>query len=99
MTVLLCIASAVAAWAVTLSYVSANTTRLREELTGQIRFWQKEAANARIEAAQAERDAITWAKGHKQGRDDAIKIMPLIAAAHERPAELSRGADDLTGQV
>jgi hypothetical protein len=98
-TVLLCIASAIAASGITLARVSASMTRLREQMTKEIQYWRTEATNARMDAAQAARDATTWAAGHAQGRDDAIRIMPLIAAAREQAAEPDRGADELTDQT
>lgn len=99
MTVLLCIISAVVAWGITLARCSAAVARLREQKDQEIQYWQSEAAKARMDATQAVRDAATWAAGHRQGRDDTIRIMPLIAAANERLTDVSPATDDPAGQT
>jgi hypothetical protein len=69
----------------------------------EIALWQEETSRARTREAQIARAAATWAEAWKQGRDDAVGIMPLIIAAHEgivltheRAAVAQPAAEDAT---
>jgi len=90
MVTALIIMAAVSAWGFTLARAAVQHSRLRaemgrlqEELHKEIRHWQEEAARAKTNAAQAAREAATWAAGCKQGRDDVIAVMPMLVAAHD----------------
>jgi len=92
MVTALIIMAAVSAWGFTLARAAVHHSRLRaemgrlqEELHKEIRHWQEEAARAKTHAAQVAREAATWAAGCKQGRDDVIAVMPMLAAAHDAP--------------
>jgi hypothetical protein len=98
-TVVCVIATAVVVWGLTKASAIAKVARVREELTGEIRYWQAIAEQARHHAAQLSRDANAWAAGHRQGRDDAIAIMPIIAEAHEKLTDAGLGAAGLTDAV
>jgi hypothetical protein len=86
----LMIMAAVIAWGCTMVFISAQNSRLRDEIARidqlarrEIQHWKDEAARARSHAAQLARDAETWAAGCKQGRDDVITVVPLLMAAQE----------------
>ena len=95
MTILWAIIAAVTAWGITLAHATAAIARLQAERRKEIRHWQGEAARAKAHAALLARDAATWSAGYKQGREEVIAIMPLLAAAHQRLMEPSRAAGDI----
>ncbi|HUL28197.1 MAG TPA: hypothetical protein VLW44_20740 [Streptosporangiaceae bacterium] len=69
-----------------LARADAAIARARAAMAHETRHWQDAAARATAEAARVAREAQTWAAGCRQGRDDVISIVPLLMAAHERPA-------------
>ena len=86
----LMIMAAVIAWGCTMVFISAQNSRLRDEIARieqmarrEIQHWKDEAARARTHAAQLARDSETWAAGAKQGRDDVITVVPLLIAAQD----------------
>jgi len=93
MVATLIILAAVSAWGFTLARAAVQHSRLRAEmghlqaeLHKEIRHWQEEAARARSHAAQVARDAATWAAGCRQGRDDVMAVMPMLAATRDAGA-------------
>jgi hypothetical protein len=99
MTILWAIIAAVTAWGITLIHATAAIARLQAERRIEVRHWQAEAARAKAHAALLAQDAATWAAGYKQGREEVIAIMPLLAAAHQRLMEPSRAAGDMAGST
>lgn len=99
-TALYCIAwaviAAVSAWAITAAHASAVISRLQAEMRKEIAYWQDETSRARVHAAQIARDTAIRADAWKDGRDDVIAIMPLIAAAHGASSYSQDGADEET---
>jgi hypothetical protein len=95
MTVAWAIFAAATAWGLTLAHATATINRLQAARRKEVRHWQDEAARARAHAAQLAQDAATWAAGYKQGREEVIAIMPLLAAAHQRLMEPGRVAGDM----
>jgi nitroreductase len=97
-TALYCITWAViagvAAWAVTTTRACAAIARLRAQMRADIGYWQDETSRARAHAAQIARDTAIWADAWKEGRDDAIAIMPLIIAARSPGS----GTQDAAGE-
>jgi hypothetical protein len=103
----LMIMAAVMAWGLTMVRASAQLSRLRDEMVRleqttrrEIQHWKDEAARARTHAAQVARDSATWAAGCEQGRDDVIRVVPLLIAAQEQGREGDprgqRGAQQVT---
>jgi hypothetical protein len=99
-TALYCIAwaaiAAVTAWGITTARRSAAISRLKAEMRQEIAYWQAETSRARTVATQLARDAATRATAWREGRDDVISIMPLIAAARDG-STCSPRAEDGTG--
>lgn len=100
MTALYCIAwaviAAISAWAITAAYASAVISRLQAEMRKEIAYWQDETSRARAYAAQIARDTAIRADAWKEGRNDVIAIMPLIAAAHDAGSSSQDDADEET---
>lgn len=100
MTALYCIAwaviAAVTAWAIAMARASASISRLQAEIREEIGYWQDETSRARARAAQIARDTAIWADAWKEGRDDVIAMMPLIAAAHSPSSSSRERADEGT---
>jgi hypothetical protein len=96
MTIAWAVIAAVAAWGATLARASAAISRNEAACRREIRYWQADAARARAHAAQLAQHTATWKAGCKQGRDDVISIVPLIAAAQERRAEAHLAAAEIT---
>jgi hypothetical protein len=98
MTALYCIAwaviAAVTAWAIAMARASASISRLQAEIREEIGYWQDETSRARARAAQIARDTAIWADAWKEGRDDVIAMMPLIAAAHSASSSSQERADE-----
>ena len=82
--------AAVIAWGVTMWRASATIARLESRWRMELRRSQGDVARARAHAAQLAQDAAAWAAGCRQGRDDVIAVVPLIAAAQERRPEQHR---------
>ena len=101
MTALYCIAwaaiAAIIAWAIATTRASAAISRLQAEMHEEIGYWQDATSRARARAAQITRDTAIWADAWKEGRDDVIATMPLIAAAHSTRSSLQERADEGTG--
>ena len=99
-TALYCIAwaaiAAVTAWGITIARSSAAISRLKAEMRQEIAYWQAETSRARTVATQLARDAATRATAWREGRDNVISIMPLIAAARDG-STCSPRAEDGTG--
>jgi hypothetical protein len=98
MTALYCIMwaaiAAVTTWAIMTARSSALISRLRAETRREIAHWQAEASRARITAAQIARDAATRARAWKEGRDEAVAMIPLIISARDGTAGRQLTADE-----
>ena len=64
------------------------------DMRREVNHWQEAAARANAEAARVAREADAYKAGHKNGREDVIGIMPLLAAAQQRPADEARASGD-----
>jgi len=99
-TALYCIAwaviAAVTAWVIAMTRASATISRLQAEMRKEIGYWQDETSRARARAGQIARDTVIWADAWKEGRDDVIAMMPLIAAAQSARSYLQERADEGT---
>lgn len=90
--------TALSVWAFTraraagrISRLRAEMARLQDEAGREIQRCQAEVSRAKAAVAQLAREADRWAAGHKQGRDDVIAMMPLLAEARERLTGADRG--------
>lgn len=99
MTLTWIILTALSVWAFTraraagrISRLRAEMARMHDEACKEIERCSAEAARAKAAAAQISRDAASWAAGHKQGRDDVVAMVPLLAEARERRTDADRGA-------
>jgi phage protein D len=68
-------------------------SRAERAMRRELAHWQDAAARATAEAARVAREAEAFKAGCKYGREDVISIMPLLVAAHGRPADESRAAE------
>jgi hypothetical protein len=64
----------------------AEMARRHEQALLEIQYLTEEATRARARAARLEQDELTRAQASKQARDDLVALIPLVVAAHQRPA-------------
>lgn len=87
MTAVYCIVwvliATVTTWGIMTIRSSSAVARLQGAMREEIAYWQAETARARTQAAQIARDTATWATAWRQGRDDAIGIIPQIVSARD----------------
>jgi hypothetical protein len=61
---------AAAAWHLARRRAAAETSRLQ----ARISYWRDEADRAKASAARAEEQAVAWAAGYQQGREDVLSL-------------------------
>jgi len=95
MTILYCLIWALIAtlttWGIMTIRSSSAIARLQGAMRKEIAYWQAETARARTQAAQIARDTAIWATAWKQGRDDAIGIIPQIVSSRDSAAPAHNG--------
>jgi uncharacterized protein YfaQ (DUF2300 family) len=65
---------AVTAWVRTRRRAAAEMSRLQAHLAARVGYWQDEAERAKASAARAEEQAVAWAAGYQQGREDVLAL-------------------------